>query len=65
MAVTPGAFRTGSSMVIRFGAIGGTVAAVLLGWWVSLLVTSDPLDDEQRGLVDDAIVLLDERGFSR
>ena len=38
---------------------------MLLGWWVSLLATSDPLDDEQRALVDDAIVLLDERGFSR
>ena len=65
MAVTPAAGRTGSAMVIRVGAIGGTVAAVLLGWWVSLLATSDPLDNEQRALVDDAIVLLDERGFSR
>ena len=52
-------------IVIRLGAIAGVVIAVLFGWWLSLIATSAPLDDDQRALVDDAIDLLDERGFSR
>jgi len=62
---TPPADRSGPSMVVRLGAITGAVVAVLFGWWVSLLATSEPIDDEQRALVHEAIDLLDERGFSR
>ena len=61
----PPAGRSGPPLVIRLGVIGTVVATVLLGWWVSLLATSEPLDGDQRAIVDDAITLLDERGFTR
>ena len=51
--------------VIRFGAIGTVVTTVLFGWWVSLWPTSEPLDADRRAIVDGAITLLVERGFTR
>jgi len=52
-------------VVIRLGAVAGAVVAVLFGWWGSLLATSEGLNVDQRALVDDAIALLDDRGFAR
>jgi len=52
-------------VVIRLGAVAGAVVAVLFGWWASLLATSEGLNVDQRALVDDAIALLDDRGFAR
>jgi hypothetical protein len=54
-----------SSLEVRLVAVVGSLAGVLLTWWISLVATSEPITAEQRILVDRAIALLDDRGFSR
>lgn len=61
-AATP---HSGPTLGIRLAAITVVLAVVLGAWWGSLLATSAPLDPAQREIVDRAIALLEERGFSR
>jgi hypothetical protein len=63
-APTP-ALEVQSPLEVRLVAIASSLLGVLFAWWVSLVATSEPIDAEQRVLVDRAIDLLDERGFSR
>lgn len=54
----------GGRLLRRALVVGGVVALFLVGAYVSLRVTSEPVTDEQQELVDRAIALLDERDFS-
>lgn len=45
--------------------IAGTSLAILFIWYVSLLLTSEPLGFDERQDIHRAIVLLEERGFGK
>ena len=58
----------GASVVVRFLkralVVGGTVVLFIVAAYVSLRATSEPVTAEQRQLVDRAVSLLDQRGFT-
>ena len=45
--------------------IAGTTLAIVVLAFLSLLVTSDGLTDEQRRMVNDAIAVVEKGGFDR
>lgn len=67
-AIREGGAPTGASLGGRFLkralVVGGIVVLFLVAAYVSLRVTSEPVNAEQRELIDRAILLLDERGFT-
>ena len=62
-AAEEGEARRGGGLVRRALVVLGIVLLILVGFYVSLLATSEPVTPEQRRLVERAVALLDEKGL--
>jgi hypothetical protein len=55
--------RRGGGIVRRALVVFGVVLLILVGFYVSLLVTSEPVTTEQRQQIERAVALLEEKGL--